>query len=43
MNIDRHKTATATAEDYAYVIGVNVVFCAVAAGAVAGFLYLLIG
>jgi hypothetical protein len=43
MNVDRHRTTTATAEDYAYVIGVNLLFCAVAAGGVAGFLYLLIG
>jgi hypothetical protein len=43
MNIDRHKVMAATAGDYACVIGVNVIFCVVAAGAMAGLMYLLIG
>jgi hypothetical protein len=42
MNIERRKVGEATIQDYAYVVGVNMIFCAIAAGAMAGFMYLLV-
>jgi hypothetical protein len=42
MNVHRQRAAVATAGDYAYVLGVNLLFCMIAAGCMAGFVYLLV-